>query len=74
MIPMGENWFYIRSMGKALRILAIAESDAEANALCAKHDAWAVVACLGPLVLIADRYDPGTVIPKGPNGDQTGRS
>jgi hypothetical protein len=61
-------------MGKALRVLAIAESDAEANQLCARHDAWAVVACLGPWVLIADKYDPGTVIPRTPIGDQTGGS
>lgn len=74
MIPLGENWLYIRSMGKALRILAIAESDSEANQLCAKHDGWAVVACVGPLVLIADQYDPGTVIPRSAIGDQTGRS
>lgn len=63
MIKLGEVTLYVRSMGKALKVLAIAESDAEANAYMAKHDHLACVACIPPLVLLADRYDPGTRIP-----------
>lgn len=54
---------YVRSMGKALVVLAIFDNDDEANAFMAKHDHAAVVACIGCLVLIADRFDPGTPIP-----------
>lgn len=66
MIALGQITLYVRSMGKALRVIAIAESVAEANAYCAKHDAAAVVACLDHdrLILLADRYDPGTPIPR----------
>jgi hypothetical protein len=74
MIPLDGKQLYIRSMGKALRVVAIAESDEEANRVCARTDAWAVVATLGSLVLIADKYDPGTVIPRTAIGDATGRS
>lgn len=50
---------YMRSMGKNLKILAMATSDEEANALMAKHDNLAVIACFGPFVLLADKYDRG---------------
>jgi L-asparaginase II len=65
-IRMGDVALYVRSMGKALQVLAIAETDAEANAYCAKHDHLAVVACVGHLVLLADKYDPGITIPRTP--------
>lgn len=47
----------IRSMGKHFRIRAIADSDAEANDYCAKHRDTGVIACMGPLIFIADLYE-----------------
>lgn len=63
MIKLGDHVLYVRSMGKALRVIAIAETDAEANAYSEKHDEAAVVAIVAPnLILLADKYDPGTKI------------
>lgn len=53
---------YIRSMGKLLRITAIATSDDEANSFMSKNDEAAVVADCGGFVFMADRYDHGTKI------------
>lgn len=55
---------YVRSMGKALKVLAIVTSVEEANAYSRTHDNAAVVAEFGPFVFMADRYDPGTPIPR----------
>lgn len=59
---------YVRSMGKALRILALATSDKEANDYCEKYDAAAVIAEYGKtpdsVIFIADKYDHGTPIPR----------
>jgi hypothetical protein len=55
---------YVRSMGKALRVTVIATSDAEANDYMAKHDDDACIAVFGPFVLLANRYDPGILIPR----------
>jgi hypothetical protein len=49
----------MRSMGKTFRITAIATSDEEANAHMARHDEEACIACFGPFVLMANKYDPG---------------
>lgn len=49
----------IRSMGKSLKIIAIATSDDEANDYMRKHDNAAVIAQFGPFVLMADKYDRG---------------
>ena len=51
-------------MGKALRVIAVADTVAEANAYMAAHDESVCVAVFGPLVLMADKYDPGTPIPQ----------
>lgn len=59
-----ETRFYIRSMGKLLRVTAMLESDDEANAYMRKHDGAAVVACLGSLVLVADKNDHGVPMPR----------
>lgn len=56
--------FYIRSMGKALRLVAIADNDDDANRFMMRNDRAAVVACLGPLILMADKHYNGIVIPK----------
>jgi hypothetical protein len=52
---------YVRSMGKRLRVTAIADNDDEANAHMATTDD-AVIACVGPLVLMANMYDKGEKI------------
>lgn len=63
MIRLGEHVFYIRSMGKALKVMAIAESVTEANTYCERHDSAAVVAEFDSrLILIADKYDHGELI------------
>jgi hypothetical protein len=49
---------YVRSMGKALRVTAIALTDDAANAHCARTND-AVVACVGRVVLMADKGDRG---------------
>lgn len=55
---------YVRSMGKALRVTAIATSDAEANAHMSTHRDDACIAVFGSFVLMAHRYDHGIVIPR----------
>jgi hypothetical protein len=62
---------YVRSMGKALRVTAIFDNEAQANKYMGKHDDAAVVAVSGRLIFIADRYDPGTHISDSPKGDRT---
>jgi len=62
MIQLGEHIIYVRSMGKALRIVAIAESVAEANRYMEKHDDAALIAEVGPLLLMANKYDTGEKI------------
>ena len=47
----------ICSMGKKLRVTAIATSDEEANEHMRKNPDDAVVACLGPFVFMANKYD-----------------
>lgn len=58
---------YIRAMGKALRVVAIAHSDDEANAFMEKHmPRTGVVACFGKgeryRVYMADMNDMGVKI------------
>jgi len=55
---------YIRSMGKALRVVAIAESIDAANEFMARNRGTALVACLGSLCLMADKNDNGITIPR----------
>lgn len=50
---------YLRSMGKLLRITAIFESDAEANAYMEKHRDEGLIAEFGKYRFIANLYDPG---------------
>lgn len=49
-----EVWIY--SMGKRFRLMAVADSDDEANRYMAAHDEAAVIACLGGLVFMASKY------------------
>ena len=53
---------YFRSMGKALRVTAIATSDTEANDHMARHSEATVIGVCGPFVLMADRFDKGIPI------------
>lgn len=63
MIKLGDHTLYIRSMGKALRVLAIAETVDEANRYCKRHSDAAVVAEIdNRLILIADKNDHGETI------------
>lgn len=54
----GEQ-LHIYSMGKRLRVIAIANDTDEANRFMAEHDEAAVIACLGPFILLANKYDQG---------------
>lgn len=49
----------IRSMGKSLKITAIATSDDEANEHMRKNKDDAVIAVAGPFVFMANKYDKG---------------
>ena len=57
-----QQTLYIRSMGKALRVLSICTDVAEANDEMERHDALAVIAEFNGLIFLADRYDSGTAI------------
>lgn len=50
---------YVYSMGKRLRVLAVFDNDASANEYMGRNDRAAVVACFGPFVFLADKYDNG---------------
>lgn len=56
--PKPDERVYIHSHGKRLRLTAIATTDEAANRHMAKTDD-AVIACFGPLVLMANKYDNG---------------
>ena len=52
----GEN-LYVYSMGKRFRVIGIFDTDTAANTYCAKHDAAAVIACFGPFIIVANKYE-----------------
>lgn len=59
--PKPSEEVYIHSMGKRLRLTAIATTDDAANAHMGKpSNEDAVIACFGPLVLMANKHDNGT--------------
>lgn len=49
----------IRSMGKNIRVVAIADNDDEANKFMERNRDTGVIACFGPLVFIAELNDRG---------------
>ena len=53
-----DERLFIFSMGKRLRITAIFTDDDAANAHMAKTDD-AVIACHGPFIFLANKYDRG---------------
>ena len=57
-----QQKLYIRSMGKALRVTAICTSVSDANLYMERNTSDAVVAEIGPFIIMADKYDRGTVI------------
>lgn len=57
--PKSDEQVFIHSMGKRLRLTAIAVGDEAANRHMAKNTDDAVIACFGPLVLMADRHNNG---------------
>lgn len=63
-IKPGKVDLYVRSMGKVLKVTAIALNTEIANAYMEKHQEAAMVAEVGDLILLADQYDPGITIPK----------
>ena len=56
-IAKPSEQIFIRSMGKSFRVQAVATTEDAANAYCSKHDSAAVIACMGPLIFIANKYD-----------------
>ncbi len=57
-----EQMLYVRSMGKLLRITAIAMGMESANKYMETHRDEGLVAEFGSLCLIANLYDPGTKV------------
>ena len=55
-----DEFLYIFSMGKKLRITAIFSNDADANSHMEKNQDDAVIACFEPFVFLANRHDRGT--------------
>jgi len=54
-----DDILLLRSMGKSFRIVAIATDNDEANEHMRKHPEAAVIACFGPFIFMADKYDGG---------------
>jgi len=62
-IAKTEEHLHVYSMGKRFRVLAIFDTDDEANAYCEKHDEAAVIACFGKMVIVANKYEGREVKP-----------
>jgi len=54
-----DQFLFIYSMGKRLRVTAIFHSDNDANAYLEKNRDEGVIASYGPYVLVASLYDRG---------------
>jgi hypothetical protein len=54
-----DQILYVRMYGKAVRVTAIFQNDDDANAFMARHPEQSVIACFGPLILIANAADLG---------------
>jgi hypothetical protein len=63
LILRAEQALYVRSMGKALKVVAITDSVQAANRLMGIHASWAIVAEFDWLILLADKYDHGIPLP-----------
>jgi hypothetical protein len=57
-----SNVIYVRSMGKALRITAMFNNDADANAYMEKNKDEAVIAVIEDIVFLANVHDKGEKI------------
>lgn len=57
--PKKYEKLYIRSMSKSFLVTAIFDNDKEANEFMEKNENQVVIACFGPLVFLADKYDQG---------------
>ena len=51
-----DEYLMVRSMGRTFRVTAIFDNDDEANKYMEQHTDQAVIACFGPLVIIAQVY------------------
>ena len=58
-IAKQQDSLLIRSMGKSLRVMAIFTELADANSYMERHDNAACIACFGPFIFLADKYDNG---------------
>lgn len=55
-----DEYLWIYSMGKKMRVTAITDNDKEANAHMEKTGVReGVIACFGPFVFMANLYDRG---------------
>ena len=59
-----EHMLYVRSMGKALRVVAIFTSADESNRYMETHRDTGCVAEFGPYIFLANLHDHGITIPK----------
>ena len=48
---------WLCSMGKRFQVTAIFTEEAEANAHMETHDDQAVIACFGPFIVLANKYE-----------------
>lgn len=69
-MKLGQMDMYVRSMGKALRVVAwfpdTDDGTREANQHMENHDEDAVVATCDGLILLANKYDTGVLIDDKP--------
>lgn len=56
--------FYVRSMGKLLKVVAFFDSKDEANDYMLKHDNAALVAEAQGIYFLAEKYDRGLTVEK----------
>lgn len=65
MVTPANGPLYVRILGRLFRIVAIAESQHEANELMFADRTLALIDTVGPLALLAKVDDKGTPVPKG---------
>lgn len=56
-IARHDEHLYLYSMGKRFRVMGIFGDDVDANTYCERHDEAAVIACFGPFVVVANKYE-----------------
>jgi hypothetical protein len=61
-MELKDHKLFFEAMGRRFRLTAIFHSDAEANAHMEANAGQAVIASVGPYVLIADKFDSGVPV------------